>query len=103
MVVVPGMISGPVSVSAPPAVTVRSPPALDTCASVKAVRSSAVVSVIVTFFRFPEGVEKVTVPAKVLLLSSRTCWPAAAVKVALPVISNTPLSVISPPAVAVTA
>ena len=96
MVVVPGMTSAPLSVSAPPAVTVRSP------VVVNAPRSNALLSLIVTLVMVPDEAANMTVP-KVLDWSRSMLCPPATVRVDVPVIANTPLSVILPPAVAVTA
>jgi len=99
MVVKPATEMTLVSVKAPPVVTVRFP---DNVKLAVSARTNAVVSFTSTLVRVPPEL-KATVPEKVLLLSRVILRPLAAVKVAAPSISNTPASVISPPAVAVTA
>ena len=92
-VVAPLIAKVPLSVTAPPAVTLR-------LAALNAFRSKAVVSTIVT--ALPLSVAKVTVPAKALLASSKviaSLLPEVFVKVASPVTARVPLSVIAPPEV----
>ena len=88
-VVTPDTFSAPLSVIAPPAVTVRLP------LIVEAPRSMELVSTSVTFL----PLTTLTEPVKSLALSSVMSLPEPAVSSVLPLTDRLPLSVIAPPAV----